>query len=43
MGELAPVTKIDGRTIGGGQPGPLTRRLSELFVERTRNEGVQVV
>jgi branched-chain amino acid aminotransferase len=43
MGELAGVTKIDGRTIGDGQIGPLTRRLSELFGELTRTEGVQVV
>src|SRR5262245_12152959 len=43
MGELAPVTKIDGRPIGSGQSGPMTRRLSELFAERTRGEGVQVV
>jgi branched-chain amino acid aminotransferase group I len=32
MGELAPVTEIDGRTIGNG-PGPVTRRLSRLFAE----------
>ena len=37
MGELAAVTKVDGRTIGSGQPGPMTRRLSELFAERTRD------
>ena len=43
MGELAPVTKIDGRIIGSGQPGPMTGRLSELFAERTRSEGVTVV
>ena len=43
MGELAAVMKIDGRTIGGGQPGPLTQKLSALFAERTRNEGVSVV
>jgi len=43
MGELAPVTKIDGRPIGTGQSGAMTRRLSELFAERTRSEGVQVV
>src|SRR5690606_7511671 len=30
MGELAPVTKVDGRTIGGGVIGPVTARLSEL-------------
>ena len=43
MGELAAVAKVDGRTIGDGQPGPMTRRLSEAFTERTRIEGVQVV
>src|SRR4051812_14504974 len=31
MGELAAVTKVDGRTIGSGQPGPMTGQLSELF------------
>src|SRR5881394_2569735 len=43
MGELAAVTKVDGRTIGPGQPGPMTQRLSELFAERTRNEGEKIV
>jgi branched-chain amino acid aminotransferase len=43
MGELAAVTKVDGRTIGGGTPGPMTTQLSDLFGERTRNEGVRVV
>ncbi len=43
MGELAPVVEIDGRQIGDGQPGPVCRRLSELFVERTRREGTVVV
>jgi branched-chain amino acid aminotransferase len=31
MGELAPVTRIDGRPIGAGRPGPLTLRLAELY------------
>ena len=31
MGELAPVTQVDGRTIGNGEIGPITRRLSGLF------------
>jgi branched-chain amino acid aminotransferase len=43
MGELAPVTKVDGRPINTGQPGPMTHRLSELFAVRTRTEGVNVV
>jgi len=43
MGELAPVVRVDGRTIGSGTSGPMTRRLTELFRERTRTEGTQVV
>lgn len=43
MGELAAVTKVDGRTIGSGQRGAMTRRLGERFAERTKTEGVQVV
>jgi branched-chain amino acid aminotransferase len=43
MGELAAVTTIDGRTIGDGQPGPMTRRLSGLFRELTGREGDTVV
>lgn len=43
MGELAAVTKVDGRSISNGTSGPLTQRLSELFAELTRTEGVPVV
>ena len=43
MGELAPVVALDGRQIGGGEAGPMSRRLSALFRERTQNEGYQVV
>jgi len=43
MGELAGVTKIDGRVIGDGEVGETTRRLSELYGELTRSEGVVVV
>lgn len=42
MGELAPVIKVDGRPIGSGSAGPLTRALTELFAKLTRNEGVPV-
>ena len=42
MGELAGVTRVDGRTIGSGEIGPMTRRLSELFAECTANEGTEV-
>jgi branched-chain amino acid aminotransferase len=43
MGELAAVTQIDGRTIGDGTVGPITRRLTALFRELTAREGTTVV
>jgi len=43
MGELAGVTRIDGRQIGSGEIGPRTRELSELYRELTASEGVVVV
>ncbi|MBL6720795.1 MAG: aminotransferase class IV [Planctomycetes bacterium] len=42
MGELASVTSIDGRTIGSGEVGPMTQRLSGLYGEETRSGGEQV-
>jgi branched-chain amino acid aminotransferase len=43
MGELAAVTKIDNRQIGDGRAGPMTKRLSDLYAQRTATEGIQVV
>jgi len=43
MGELAAVTKIDNRVIGDGKVGAITKRLSDLYAQRTAIEGVQVV
>jgi branched-chain amino acid aminotransferase len=43
MGELAPVVRVDGRAIGDGQAGPVTRRLSERFRELTAREGEPIV
>jgi branched-chain amino acid aminotransferase len=43
MGELAGVIKIDNRQIGDGNVGPMTKRLSDLYHQRTAAEGVQVV
>ena len=43
MGELAPVVELDGRRIGDGAIGRMTRRLSGLFRERTKNEGYPIV
>lgn len=39
MGELSPVLEVDGRTIGDGEPGPITRRLQALYAQRTILEG----
>jgi branched-chain amino acid aminotransferase group I len=39
MGELAPVLEVDGRTIGQGEVGPVTRRLQELYRQSTAHEG----
>ena len=36
--EVISVTKIDGRTIGTGEPGPLTRRLMDAFHKHVRGE-----
>jgi branched-chain amino acid aminotransferase len=43
MGELAAVTQVDGRPIGAGAVGPITKRLSKLFADLTAREGVRVV
>lgn len=43
MGELAGVIKLDGRTIGRGEIGPMTKQLSDLFTQRTASEGAQIV
>jgi branched-chain amino acid aminotransferase len=34
--EIIPVTKVDGRPIGTGSPGPVTRRLREKYHELVR-------
>src|SRR3984893_548247 len=39
MGELAGVTKIDNRIVGDGKVGPMTKRLSDLYLQRTATEG----
>jgi branched-chain amino acid aminotransferase len=43
MGGLTPVIAIDGRTIGGGSPGPVTGRLTGLFADLTARSGTPVV
>jgi branched-chain amino acid aminotransferase len=39
MGELTPVLEVDGRAIGDGRAGPMTRRLQKLYADLTRSEG----
>lgn len=39
MGELAPVLEVDGRIIGAGEVGPLTRRMQQLHRQLTAHEG----
>jgi D-alanine transaminase len=34
---VTPVVKIDGKVIGDGKPGPVSRKLRALYMERTRN------
>ena len=43
MGELVAVSAIDGRAIGTGEPGPMTRRLTGWFHELTATQGTVVV
>ena len=43
MGELVPVTSIDGRTIGDGSIGEMTRRLTGLFRAEVDARGYRVV
>ncbi len=37
--EIVPVVKIDGRVIGTGKPGPITRKLEEEYRTLTKNSG----
>ena len=36
--EVVPVTKIDGRVIGSGEPGPITHQLIEAYRRYIREE-----
>lgn len=39
LGGVTPVTMIDGHRIGDGKPGPLTRRISEIYWDYVRTTG----
>ncbi len=43
MGEIAPVLTVDGYTIGDGEVGPMTTRLSALFSELVAREGEPIL
>ncbi len=34
--EVLPIVQADGHSVGGGQRGPITRRLQEAFQEAVR-------
>ena len=40
MGELTPILEVDGRTVGDGKRGPLTRRLQTLHRQKAESESV---
>jgi branched-chain amino acid aminotransferase group I len=39
MGEITPVLEVDGRVIGEGLPGSLTRQVQEWYATLTQHEG----
>ena len=39
--EIVPVSKIDGRVIGAGTPGPATKKLQAAFRQTTKTQGVR--
>jgi branched-chain amino acid aminotransferase len=42
MGGLAPVVSVDGRSIGDGCIGPVTKQLTELYANLTATTGTEV-
>jgi branched-chain amino acid aminotransferase len=42
MGGLAPVVAVDGRSIGDGAIGPVTKHLTELYSNLTATTGTEV-
>ena len=40
--EVAPVVEVDGRAIGDGKPGAVTKRLNEVFRARVQAEGAPI-
>ncbi len=42
MGELTGIIRVDERVIGDGAIGPMTKRLSDFYAQRTATEGVPI-
>jgi len=40
--EVIPVVKLDGREIGSGKPGPVTKRVMDAFQRRVLIEGTRI-
>ncbi|MGP8320699.1 MAG: branched-chain-amino-acid transaminase [Methanosarcinaceae archaeon] len=40
--ESAPITKVDGRVIGDGKPGPITKKMIAAFEYITQNTGIPI-
>lgn len=40
--EVIPATKLDGREIGTGKPGPITQQILAAFRRRVRVEGIKI-
>lgn len=40
--EAAPITKLDGRTIGTGKPGPMTMKMVKAFDKITQSTGTPI-
>ncbi|MCY4118677.1 MAG: aminotransferase class IV [Caldilineaceae bacterium] len=43
LGELSPVIELDGRVIGQGESGPVSRRLSQLYADLTASSGFPIL
>ena len=37
---VMPVVEIDGAVLGGGQPGPITARLREIYLDEMRKAAI---
>jgi branched-subunit amino acid aminotransferase/4-amino-4-deoxychorismate lyase len=34
--EVLPITRIDGKPVGSGKPGPVTRRLQAVYADMVK-------